>query len=182
VIAEFVLLDADVAKADLEAEPWLKGKFIMLDRVDVHCIWVSNAVLQLLPNDFTEVPGGEIITDPGPGVFCDNAMDLVMKYWPKPSTAKKSQFLKAAMKDLNSVGLVGVHDAGVTPENLKLYEKMADSNDWSLRVYAMLECETRNTFCPEDVRMISREDGLLSMRSVKLFAGKYLSQLPICAY
>jgi predicted amidohydrolase YtcJ len=164
---------ADTAKADLESNPRLKGKFIMLDRVDVHCIWVSNAVLELLPAVLPKIPGGEIITDPGPGVFCDNAMDLVMKYWPKPSTEKKTQFVKAAMTELNKVGLVGMHDAGVTPKELTLYESLADGDNWTVRVYAMTECEQRNTFCPGEARMISRDDGLLSVRSVKLFAGKF---------
>jgi len=89
----------NLSKADLEADPRLKGKYIMLDRVDVHCIWVSASVLELLPKDIPQVPGGEIIIDPGPGVFCDNAMDLVMQLWPAPSTRKKVQFVKAAMKE-----------------------------------------------------------------------------------
>jgi predicted amidohydrolase YtcJ len=164
---------ANTAKKDLEANPKLKGKFIMLARVDVHCIWVSQAVLDLLPTKLPEIPGGEIITSPGPGVFCDNAMDLVQKHWPKPSEKKKTQFIKAAMAELNKVGIVGMHDAGVTPQDLSLYEKLADDDNWTVRVYAMLECEIRNTFCPADARMISRDDGLLEVRSVKLFAGKY---------
>jgi predicted amidohydrolase YtcJ len=169
----FSLQFPNAAKADLEANPKLKGKFIMLDRVDVHCIWVSNAVLELLPAPFPEIPGGEIVTDPGPGVFCDNAMDLVMQFWPRPSERKKTEFVKAAMAELNKVGLVGMHDAGVPPADLNLYETLADSDSWTVRVYAMTECEKRNTFCPEDARMISRDDGLLSVRSVKLFAGKF---------
>jgi predicted amidohydrolase YtcJ len=174
VVCIYILLIklANAEKADFDADPRLKGKFIMLDRVDVHCIWVSKAVLELLPAVLPKIPGGEIITDPGPGVFCDNAMDLVMKYRPTPNTEKKTQFVKAAMAELNKVGLVGMHDAGVTPADLNLYENLAEGDSWSVRVYAMTECEIRNTFCPEDARMISRDDGLLSVRSVKLFAGK----------
>jgi len=149
----------------------LKGKYIMLDRVDVHCIWVSEAVLSLLPSPFPEIPGGEIITDPGPGVFCDNAMDLVMQKWPKPTKEKKTEFVKAAHKALTAVGLVGMHDAGLTPENLELYRTLADGDDFTVRVYAMLECEKRNTFCPDDVKRFEREDGMLTLKSVKLFAG-----------
>jgi predicted amidohydrolase YtcJ len=144
----------------------------MLDRVDVHCIWVSQAVLDLLPPDLPQIPGGEIITNPGPGVFCDNAMDIVLQYWPKPNKVKKTQFIKAAMKELNKVGLVGMHDAGVTSEDMQLYKEIADTSSWTVRVYAMLECGKRNTFCPTDANLPTREDGLLSSRSVKLFAGK----------
>lgn len=175
----------------LSADSRLAGKYILLDRVDVHCNWVSRAVLDLLPELPDEVPGGEIVRDPGLGVFCDNAMDLVIAHWPKPGSEKKLEYLRSAAASLHSLGLVGVHDASVWPEHVALYEKLIaqdvdhalkqqDGEDpgsvvarapWTLRVYAMLECPERNTFCAEHTRHISPEanDGLLSVQSVKLF-------------
>ncbi|KAI1105320.1 amidohydrolase family-domain-containing protein [Jackrogersella minutella] len=158
------------AAEDLAADEKLKGLYIMLDRVDVHCIWVSKAVLDLLPDSIPDIPGGEIVRDPGMGVFCDNAMDMVMAIWPKPDAKKKQQFVKSAMGKLNEVGLVGVHDAGVTPANLNLYKELARGDDWTVRVYAMVECDERNTFCPSAVERYSSPDGFLSIQSVKLFA------------
>jgi predicted amidohydrolase YtcJ len=155
--------------SDLDHDPQLKDKYIMLDRIDVHCIWVSPTVLKLLPDPIPDIPGGEM---PAEGVFCDNAMDLVMQSWPKPTKEQKIGFAKAAMQELNAVGLVGMHDAGVTPENLKLYRELALHEDWSVRVYAMLECEKRNTFCGDANPMIESSNGMLSMKSVKLFAGE----------
>jgi predicted amidohydrolase YtcJ len=157
---------------DLKAVDALNSKYIMLSRVDGHCIWVSDAVLNILPNPIPDVPGGEIIRDPGLGVFCDNAMDLVMAHWPMPDDAKKTQFVKSAIKELNKVGLVGVHDASVPLGTVKLYDQLADSDDWTIRLYGMLECDIRNTFCPDDAKQIAREDGRFYVRSVKLFAGK----------
>lgn len=156
----------------LERDERFKGLYIMLDRVDVHCIWVSQAVLDLLPPDLPDIPGGDIVRDPpGMGVFCDNAMEYVMTFWPKPTTARKTEFLKSAMKNLHSVGLVGMHDAGVNPDELRLYRELARTDDWTLRVYAMIECRERNTFCPDDVSSYADNAGLLSIKSVKLFAG-----------
>lgn len=146
----------------------------MLDRIDVHCVWVSQAVLDLLPsaNLPDVVPGGEIIRNPGMGVFCDNAMDLVMKWWPRPDDARRSAFLRSAMESLHAVGLVGVHDAGVPPDQLRLYRDLLGTEDWwTLRVYAMIECAERNTFCPGAVEAFADDDGFLSIQSVKLFAG-----------
>ncbi|KAI2606421.1 amidohydrolase 3 [Hypoxylon fragiforme] len=142
----------------------------MLDRVDVHCIWVSQAVLNLLPEPIPDVPGGEVVRDPGMGVFCDNAMDMVMALWPKPDSKKKQRFVKSAMGKLNEVGIVGIHDAGVTPENLDLYKTLAGTEDWTVRVYAMVECYERNTFCPSEVERYTSPDGSLMIKSVKLFA------------
>ncbi|KAI2467530.1 amidohydrolase family-domain-containing protein [Annulohypoxylon bovei var. microspora] len=155
---------------DFVTDKKLSDLYIMLDRMDVHCIWVSQAVLDLLPESIPDVPGGEIVRDPGMGVFCDNAMDMVMALWPKPNEKKKRQFVKSAMGKLNEVGLVGIHDAGVTPGNLNLYKKLAGGDDWTVRVYAMVECNERNTFCPNEVDPYTSPDGFLSIRSVKLFA------------
>ena len=158
-------------KIDLEAAVALRGKYIMLDRVDAHCIWVSQAVLDLLPDPFPNIPGGEVVTDPGKGVFCDNAMDLIREKWPKPDRYDKTQYVQAAMRELNTLGLVGMHDAGAIPEDLNLFKDLADTEEWTLRVYAMLECEKRNTFCADEGVRIARDDGMLHVRSVKLFAG-----------
>ncbi|KAH6842540.1 amidohydrolase 3 [Chaetomium sp. MPI-CAGE-AT-0009] len=155
----------------LEEDELLRGKYFMLDRVDVHCTWVSKAVLDLLPDDLPEeVPGGEIVREPGMGVFCDNAMDLVISLWPKPSKEKKKTFVASAMKELHKVGLVGMHDAGVTPVDITMYDEMSRTEDWTLRVYSMLECPERNTFCPDEAAKVEHPDGMFSVRSVKLFA------------
>ncbi|KAL7948921.1 amidohydrolase family domain-containing protein [Trichoderma barbatum] len=155
---------------DIEQDDELNGIFMMLDRIDVHCSWVSQAVLNLLPDEIPDVPGGDIIREPGPGVFCDNAMDMIMDLWPKPGEDEKARAVKSAMKELNKVGLVGMHDAGVTAENAQLYSKLAISPDWTVRVYSMLECAKRNTFCPEAISPIAHPNGMFALRSVKLFA------------
>lgn len=142
----------------------------MLDRVDVHCIWVSEKVLTLLPSPLPDIPGGEI---PAKGVFCDNAMDIVMKYYPRPGKDRRTKWIKNAMLELNKLGIVGIHDAGVFPPELKLYEELVGDDDWSVRVYAMIECETRNTFCPVDARKINSPNGKLHTQGVKLFGGKW---------
>ncbi|KAK3383978.1 amidohydrolase [Lasiosphaeria ovina] len=152
------------------ADERLKGRFFMLDRIDVHCTWVSQAILDLLPAHLPDVPGGEIVRTPGMGVFCDNAMDLVVALWPKPGIARKKTFIASAMKALHAVGLVGMHDAGVFPDDIAMYDAMSRTDDWTLRVYAMVECKERNTFCPDDATKISHDDGMLTARSVKLFA------------
>lgn len=162
-----------MAKDMLEEDDGLRGKYIMLDRVDVHCTWVSSAVLSLLPSPLpSDIPGGEIVRDPGPGVFCDNAMDLVTPLWPKPTPAKKRQFIASATKALHAVGLVGMHDAGVLPDDLRLYHAMSTSpaSPFTLRVYAMLECPVRNSFCPSLIPDLPRNNPHLTLRAVKLFA------------
>jgi predicted amidohydrolase YtcJ len=161
--------DTNLEQPDLEINSDFKEQYIMLDRVDVHCIWVSEAVLALLPSPLPDIPGGEI---PANGVFCDNAMDIVTQHYPKPNKERKTKFVKEAMWELNKLGIVGIHDAGVFPAELDVYEELSNGEDWNVRVYAMLECETRNTFCPENARKIETPNEKLFVRSVKLFGGK----------
>jgi predicted amidohydrolase YtcJ len=73
----------------------------MLDSRDVHCKWVP------------DVPGGEIIRDPGLGVFCNKAMDMVVEKTPEISQAQNIQKIQSAMSELNKVGFTGIHDAGM---------------------------------------------------------------------
>lgn len=141
----------------------------MLDRVDVHCIWVSNRVLELLPSELPNIPGGEI---PAKGVFCDNSMDIVLEYYSKPNKERKTTFVKNAMIELNKLGIVGMHDAGVTPGDLRLYNELSNGEDWTVRVYAMIECDARNTFCPNDVERVIAPNGKFFVRGVKLFGGE----------
>ncbi len=144
-----------------------------MDRIDGHCSLVSQAVLDLLPHPLPDVvPGGEVIHDPGPGVFCDNALNLILAHYPQPDEATRTRYVAAAMRALNAVGLVGMHNAGTEPATVDLFRRLAGGDDWTVRVYAMRECTAaRNTFCAADATKLERDDGLLHVRSVKLFAG-----------
>lgn len=156
----------------------LKGLYIMLDRVDVHCVWVSNSVLSLLPDPLpTAPPGGVIVTEPGKGVFCDNAMDaIIYPEAPKPDVAQKTRWFRKAMEELNKVGIVGVGDAGMRPEDVQILESLAESGELSIRISVMLECAERNIFCPEETEALKlvNEKALgsdaLMLGGVKLFA------------
>lgn len=155
----------------------------MLDRIDVHCTWVSPSILSILAPLPPSVPGGEIIREPGPGVFCDNAMDLVLPLWPRPSPEAQARQVHSAMAALNAVGLVGMHDAGETRKNLEFYREMAGRDEkWTVRVYGMLECEKRNTFCPEEAAVVAGESDFLTVRSIKLFAGTSTSSCTLSSF
>jgi predicted amidohydrolase YtcJ len=93
-------------------------------------------VLDLLPS-FNVPPGGDV---PAKGVFCDNAMDIVLEHYPKPDKARKTEFIKAAMSDLNKYGIVGMHDAGVVPGDLELYEELANHPDCQSQCHDRMRC------------------------------------------
>lgn len=100
---------------------------------------------------------------------------MILEHYPRPDDAMKTKYVAAAMKALNAVGLVGMHNAGTDPGTVNLLSRLAGGEDWTVRMYAMRECADRNTFCADDAKKIEREDGMLHVRSVKLFAGKYIN-------
>jgi predicted amidohydrolase YtcJ len=152
---------------------------MMLDRVDVHCVLTSQKVLDLLPNPLPKPPpGGFIITDPGPGVFCDNAMDAIINpIAPKPDVETKTRWLKTAMAELNKVGVTGAGDAGMRPQDVMILEDMAVKGEMSMRINVMLECPERNTYCPQkltELKLLEASKGMgdnkLILGGVKIFA------------
>jgi predicted amidohydrolase YtcJ len=175
----FVLSALILCQKELGADPSLSDLYIMLDRVDVHCVLTSQKVLDLLPDPLPEAPpGGVIITDPGPGVFCDNAMDaIIYPLAPKPDAAQKTRWFHTAMAELNSVGIVGMGDAGMRPEDVSILESMVEKDELTIRMNVMLECAERNTYCPDETKGLKLLDSpkgmgaeMLMLGGVKLFA------------
>ncbi|KAF3934506.1 hypothetical protein ABW19_dt0205189 [Dactylella cylindrospora] len=147
--------------------PLLADLYIVLIRVDVHCIWVSNAILSLLPSPLPTPPGGSI---PSHGVFCDNAMDLVLQFMPPVTEGDIEGYITTAVRELNKVGLVGVMDAATSVKEIPVYKRLAEKGDLGMRIYGMAECGVRNRFCEvEKVKVINRA-GAFILRAVKLFA------------
>ncbi|KAG4443264.1 hypothetical protein IFR05_001208 [Cadophora sp. M221] len=166
---------------ELAEDPALADLYIMLDRVDVHCVLTSQKVLDLLPSPLPEAPpGGVVVTDPGPGVFCDNAMDvIVFPIAPKPDVAQKTRWFKTALAELNKVGIIGVGDAGMRPEDVAILETLGEKGELTLRINVMLECAERNTYCPDETKDLKLLDApaaegmggsTLMLGGVKLFA------------
>ncbi len=101
---------------------------VWLRRVDGHAGWGNAAVLrQAGIGPSTRPPaGGEILRDEAgtpTGVLVDAAMELVQP--PAPSREDRARWLRAALGRLAELGLTGVHDMGVGPEDDALYRELA---------------------------------------------------------
>ena len=129
------------AKDDLEREPLLRGRSVLLERVDYHAYWVSNEILSKLNSLPDEVDGGLIVRDKagkptGPsdfslighifptlrsGVFVDNAMNLIEK--PAPTEAEILERFETAMLDALRAGLTSIHDAEASPDSIAFFRQ-----------------------------------------------------------
>ncbi|KAL1761483.1 amidohydrolase family-domain-containing protein [Schizophyllum commune] len=157
--------------ADLDADPIIRGRPVILTSKDGHAIWVSQRVLdENIANIPDEVPGGVIYRDKDgkpTGTFLDSAIDVI----PKPSLtdADLRKRLMTAVRDAHAYGLTSVHDAALLPESLAFFKRQAEANVLPLRVFGMKYFNEEDwSGDPKD--MYFAFDNHLVSRSVKIFA------------
>ncbi len=115
---------------------------VWLSRVDGHAgIANAEAMRRNGVSRETSLPaGGEMIRDAAgepTGVFVDHAMSLITDKIDQ-KTADTAELLLAAQRHCLELGLTGVHDAGVSPRELEVFQRLADEGRLKLRVYAMV--------------------------------------------
>ncbi|KAI0033488.1 amidohydrolase family-domain-containing protein [Vararia minispora EC-137] len=168
---------------DFSASPVLAGRLIALQRVDLHATWVSQAVIDLLPNPLPisdseiERRGGKVLRDndgalpadghESLGVFIDTAETLLPI--PLPSLAQKTEWFNIAAKDALSVGLTGIHDAFIDHEDVDFYIKLADDGKLPVSL-SFLDHNTTDEWPYLPRLRAYGPQGHLTLRSVKLFA------------
>ena len=159
--------------ADLDAA--FPERPVWLSRIDGHAGWANSAAMAKAERELSgdwQPAGGQIIRHQGnaSGVFVDAAMQLVADHVPAESEEILLEALRRANKHLVSLGLTGVHDAGVPLAVLKLMQGMADRKELDFRLYAMADGngEALDYLCHNG--LYRHPGGRLSMRAVKLYA------------
>ena len=71
---------------------------------------------------------------PSPGVFLDNAQDIVVR--PEPTYKVLQKRFAATVKDAHARGLTSVHDAGFNPISLEFFRRYARHPHPRLRIPA----------------------------------------------
>lgn len=121
----------------------VSGRPVWLRRIDGHAGWANSKALALAAiDDETPDPvGGKILRDAAgraTGTLIDNAMTLVASKIPLPSREDYRKAFLAAFRELTSLGLTSVHDAGITVPEAEAYISLADDHEMSMRIYAMI--------------------------------------------
>ena len=121
----------------------MAGRPVWLRRIDGHAGWANTRALEIAGIDDTtpDPVGGRIVRDSdgkATGVFIDNAKALIEQNIARPGEDEIRYALDVAQKELNSLGITSVHDAGVDTATLAAYKDMADKGELTLRVYAMV--------------------------------------------
>src|SRR5271167_1656673 len=148
----------------------------VLGRIDGHAMWLNTKALHAagITKESQDPTGGRIERDPAgnpSGVLVDKAMDLIEAVIPQTSDAERLAALRAATAHMNSVGQTGVGDAGVSAKDIASYKRLADQDELSVRVYAMI-FDTGHDFIEfsKGGPLIGYGNDRLTVRSVKLLA------------
>jgi predicted amidohydrolase YtcJ len=126
-----------------ELDSVVADKPVWLRRVDGHAGWANSKALALagITKSTPDPAGGKIERDEqgeASGILVDSAMDILEKVIPPQNDAELRVALDAALKQLRSVGLTTVHDAGVDAQSDKLFREYATQGKLTTRVYGMV--------------------------------------------
>lgn len=159
--------------ADLDAA--FADRPVWLERVDGHAGWANSAALRASGQDFSgdwQPDGGRILRENGraTGVFIDAAMALVEQTIPAPGPVYREQALARALAESVRHGLTGIHDMGVSLDDLALFRQFADAGRMPLRItaYADGDKEALTALCA--FGPLHHPSGRLRMAGVKLYA------------
>lgn len=151
---------------------------VYLDRVDGHAGWVNSAALAIahrqgrsLAGDW-QPDGGRIERDAAgqpSGVLIDSAAALVTSHIPAHAPEELDRRLQLALREAVANGLTGVHDMGVSRDELARFARFADAGTLPLRIaaYAAGDGDALADLCANG--LYRHAGGRLQMRGVKLF-------------
>jgi predicted amidohydrolase YtcJ len=149
---------------------------VWIERVDGHADWANSAAMRrsARPLDGDWQPdGGKIVRDAAgkaTGVLVDGATDLIGSQLPALSDDATERMLAQAMHYAVARGLTGVDDPGVSLQQLRAYQRIADRGAMPLRVYAMADGDREALAWLCKAGPYSHPGGRLQMRALKLYA------------
>lgn len=147
---------------------------VWLVRIDAHAGWANSKALAAagISKDTLDPPGGEIIRDAQgnpTGVLIDNAMQLVQRRIPAPTSDDKTAALQLAFDHLLALGITSVHDAGVNTGLADIYQQLAETSQLPLRLYAMLSAKDPELGRWLEQGIVDDPQDWLDIRSVKIY-------------
>jgi len=122
------------------------GHPVYLTRVDGHAALVNARALELagVTAPTPDPEGGRFLRDSAgrpTGVLIDRAQGIVGAVMPSASREELREATLAAIAEASRWGLTGIHDAGVSPEAIAVYEELARAGRYSLRNYVMIRAD-----------------------------------------
>lgn len=137
---------------------------VCLYRVDGHAVLINDYLLKKAGiNEQTKVEGGEIelINGKPSGLLIDNAISLIEPFLPKKYGKEMEVKFLEIQRELLQYGITGVHEAGISFEELQFLKKIIQKKQLELNIYAMLLPSKRN-------RAFARKFGPYSTKNLEV--------------
>jgi hypothetical protein len=151
----------------------------LLDSYDGHTGWANSKALALagITKATPDPAGGVIVKDPGTGeptgALKETAQRLMSKVVPEPTREDRRRALESAIAEAHRFGVTSVQNAGISPEDLALYEELRGSGRLTVRVYSALSVSAPFTEADADrlepIRAQYADDPVLKVGGAKLF-------------
>ena len=154
---------------------------VFLNRVDGNSGFANLKAMELagITKDTPDPFGGVIIRKANgepTGVLVNRAQEPVVELIPKDTPEQYKAKMLTAVKSCLSVGLTGVHDAGIGPKTIAIYKDLVDTDQLALRIYGMLGDED-DPEVTENIAVYFRQHRVVNyggheyftVRSVKLY-------------
>ena len=169
-----VLWAADKFPSAADIDAVVADRPVWLRRIDGHAGWANSKAIEIagIDDDTPDPTGGKIVRDKSgkaTGIFVDKAMALVTKHVPAPGKADIREAYLEATRYLVSLGVTGVHDAGISIQDAEVYMAMADDDELDMRIYAMLAGAGENLDAMRKP-LTAYGDDRLDIAAVKLYA------------
>jgi predicted amidohydrolase YtcJ len=147
----------------------------VMTRVDGHATWLNTAALKAagITASTADPQGGQIVRDTSgqaTGVLVDKAEALIEKRIPPANDLEVKRQLLAAMNEVASLGMTGVHDAGIDARTYGLYRDLAGQGRLPIRIYAMLRDSPEDRKLMQSGPRMPEFDDHLQLRAVKAWA------------
>lgn len=120
---------------------------VVLWRIDAHAAIANSKAMELAGiTAGTKIEGGKIKVDNGKptGLLMDMAIEQVKKAIPELSIEEWKKLLQKAEENCFAAGLTSVSEAMMEAEQLKVIEKLQDSNELKIKIYGILTPSKEN--------------------------------------
>ncbi|MDP8208933.1 MAG: amidohydrolase [Candidatus Electryonea clarkiae] len=148
---------------------------VILMRIDGQTAWLNERALRIaeIGKSTPDPPGGKILRDkygyPN-GILLNSAVKLVESRIPEYSEEQRKLWLTKGMEQCLELGLTGIHNFGVDPDEFALLQEMNRQKELTLRIYPVLECKYRS-WIAENIKNgpYGEPWDFLRLRAVKMF-------------
>lgn len=123
---------------------------VFLSRIDGHAAWVNSVALQQgdVTRETQDPVGGRVIRDEQgdpTGILVDAAETYVARFIPQESPEQVEQAIRLAIQEMLSLGITGVHDAGVSQSVWQIFQDLDNEGALAVHINAMIGGVTDQT-------------------------------------